>query len=368
MLVGDEDDLRGGLRALSSAPPPPPDDRVAASVRRARQIRRRRAAAASVAVLVPAVLVGTRLAWPAPERRVTPVAQWPDARDRSLDAYGDLALAAWSERSGGLFPGESVRWLYSGRVPQTDTPQVVVVFATCTADACSRLVMQHAVEEDARDPDDDRSMSSWGGETYDLVSGAPAPPVSAYLAGFEQERGTTNVLFVYAGPDAARVTYASPAHRPATGGSGDLPRSRTAFAGEVGYLSAPATITVFDIEGDVIHQGVAGEPGDVPRVRRVDEVEIPPGFDRLMATSGQADGRTGFGNHAADAPYAVFARCRGDAPLELSVDGRAYRVTCDDRQRQVTPVLPKPRDRAYLIEIDSDDPFTAYAIAVAVPD
>ena len=366
MLIDDENDLRAGLRALTADPPAQPVDRVDAAVRRAGAIRRRRAAVTAVAMLLPAAGFGTRHLLPDPGRAFTPVAEWPDARDRSLDRYAAEALREWDERyDTDLAPGETVRWLYSGRVPGTES--IVVAFATCVVDRCGRLVLLHGLTKDVGTPDGDRSFSHWTGETRAIDPDAEPAPLSAYYWGADAGRGSTNVVFVLAGPDAARVTYESPARRPGTGGSGEIPRAGAVFAADVGYLSAPATITVRDRDGDVRYRGPVGTPDDIPSVPRVDHVDPGPRYDVDLSMSGQlSDGDDSLRHGSLGAGrYVVFVRCLGDRALRVTVEGVPHRTPCDGRARRVTAPFPKPRDRWLEIELRTSDRYTAFALAVA---
>lgn len=361
MLI-DEDDLRTGLRALAAAPPPQPADRVESSVRRAGTIRRRRAATVSLAVLGPAVALGALALIPAGDAGPAPLAKWPDRRDPALVATSEVALGEWLDRSRTpLGPDRRVRWLYAGRVPGADG--VVVAFATCGPVGCDRVVGMLGPADAT--PDGDPNSSEWLMDSRDLDPAAPPAPYTTYLDGPRASNGPTNVVFVLAGPDAARVTWESPARMPGTGGSGELARAGGAFAANVGYLSAQATVTVYDGAGVVVHRGQVAGADRVPSARLLDgDLDPGPGWDVFTSMSGQLSYQDDFEDTTVDRPYAVFVRCLGPGPMAVVLDGEETDATCDGRVRRVTPVRPAPRD-GVTTRLTAYDPFTVYEVAFA---
>lgn len=362
MRIDDENDLRTGLRALTAAPPPQPPDRALRSIAHARTIRRRRAAAASLAVLVPAVALGVLALVPAREARPVPLAKWPDRRDPALVATSEVALGEWLDRSSTpLGPDRRVRWLYAGRVPGVDG--VFVAFATCGPVGCDRFVAMLGPADAT--PDGDPNSSAWLMDSRDLDPAAPPAAYTRYLDGPRTTNGPTNVVLAVAGPDAARVTWESPARRPGTGGSGELADAGGAFAANVGYLSDHATVTVYDRAGAVVHRGPVAGADRVPSARWLDgDLDPGPGWAVLSAMKGQLRYQDHSEDTTIDRPYAVFVRCLGPGPMAVVLDGEETDATCDGRVRRVTPVRPAPRG-GVTTRLTAHDPFTVFEVVYA---
>lgn len=367
-MITDENDLRSGLRALSGTLPPPPEARAEASVRRAHAIRRRRAAVTAVAVLVPGVAFG---GWalrpePAPKPDYSSVLSWPDRRDPALRRYERVALADWRDSQlNQLYPGETVRWLYSGRIAEAN--EIVVAFATCGPDACRQVVLLHDEEATALEDDGDSSMSNWVGETRELVAGAPMAPLSDYLASADRpDTGPRTVLFVLPAPDAARVSYVSPERAGRGGAEGTLERQGAAFVGDVGYLAADATITVRDADGDVRHEGRVGDDDAEGNAELIKEIDLGPGWDANTTAWGQL-GRHGdhFENATGSGPNALFVRCVGAAPIKAELNGRKKVVPCDGQPHHVAGPFPRSEGLFTSSSLTSDDPYVVFVAALA---
>ena len=366
-MITDENDLRSGLRALSGTLPPPPEARAEASVRRAHAIRRRRAAVTAAAVLLPAVAFG---GWatvrPEPKPDYSSVLSWPDRRDPALRAYERVALDEWLDSQfNELNPGETVRWLYSGRIAEAN--EIVVAFATCTPTACSRVVLLHDDIASAAEGDPDPSVSEWIGETRELVAGEPMTPLSDYLWSVDRpETGFRTVLFVLPAPDAERVTFVSPERAGRGGVEGTLERQGAAFAGDVGYLAADATITVHDGDGDVRYEGRVGDDDALGSAEQIKGIDLGPGWDANMTTWGQL-GRDGdhFENATGSGPNALFVRCVGAAPIKAELNGRKKVVPCDGQPHHVAGPFPRSEGLFTSSSLTSDDPYVVFVAALA---
>ncbi|HWL36934.1 MAG TPA: hypothetical protein VNQ77_12130 [Frankiaceae bacterium] len=364
MTIHDEQDLRERLLAVSAATPPAPASRADSAVRRAAGIQRRRAAVAAVAVLVPAFVVGAVALRPAPSVDYASPASWPDRRDPALADLEEPAVADWAN-SAGLAPGERVHWLWSGRVPATG--YVVMAFAVCAEDTCGRTVLQYGDEDLLREPGE----NAWQTTSWDIAPGTPAPPLSEYLVTDATYRaGPRTVLFVLPAPDAAEVSYDSPARAGRGGAAGRLAPLDGAFAGDVGYLAEHATITVRDEGGRVRHTGLVGDEDSVGSAERIDTVAIPPGYD-AVATQWNQIGTTPETNahlNASRRERALFLRCAAIAPMRVVVNGVETQVRCDGITRMVAPPA-LPLGGTYEYTLSSDDPYAVYVAteAVAVP-
>jgi hypothetical protein len=363
MPIHDEADLRAALRALGDPQPPQPAARVEAAVGEAARIRRRRATVTAALALVPLVVVGVLVAPRPPERRgPTPLTAWPT---RPLDLIASNALEHWRFRGSALRADEAVRLLYSAQVP--GSTYVVVVFATCTPERCSRLVLAHALAKDVPEIADDEG-SSWSLRTEPLDETKPVPVLSEYLSTEFGSLGPRNVLFVLTGPDAARVAWSSAPRRPGSGGSGQLSDLGGAFAGDVGYLSSPAIVTVSDAGGGVLAAGPVGEPEDVPNAAwTVGEVEVPNVYAQRSTSRGQVRDPEGQGfGRGFVGPYWLFVRCVGDAPLRVTARDTTTETPCDDRSRLAAgPLTRAPGEAEVFFEISSGDPYTVASIALA---
>lgn len=366
MTIHDEQDLRDRLRAVSAATPPAPPERVDAAVRLAGSIKRRRAAVAAVAVLVPAAAFGVGLTRPAPPAGYASPASWPDRRDPALADLEEAAIASWRD-AGGLLPGERVRWLWSGRVPATGN--VAMAFATCAGETCSRVVLQRGDEDLLREPR--LPATSWDTTTWDVPPGGQAPPLSEYFeTDATYDSGPRTVLFVLPSPDAAEVAYETPVRGEIGGAAGSLEPLRGAFTGDVGYLVGDATITVRDEGGTALYTGQVGDQDSVGSAELISGTDLPPGFEERTTDSGQV-GRAFNGKGTernARERLALFVRCAGRAPLDVTFEGQEERVPCDGATHQVGDVTPfhAPFD-VFEYRAVSTDPYAVYAATLAEP-
>lgn len=366
-MLTDENDVRAALRDLSAVTPPQPDERADRAVRRAGRIRRRRAAGAAALVLLPGIAFGAWTLRPAPPPDYTSVASWPDRRDPALRQYEEVALSEWLDSQvNELRPGESVRWLYSGRIAAAN--EIVVAFATCGPETCSRVVLSHDEAATAHAADPDTSVSNWVGETRELVPGEPMAPLSDYLSSADRpESGPRTVLFVLPAPDAARVTYVSPERAGRGGAAGTLEREGAAFVGDVGYLAADATITVRDADGDLLHEGRVGDAESHGHAEQIDGIDLGAGWDSTSTATGQLDDN-GFHYEDAtrDGPVALFVRCVGAGPVTAELNGRAETVPCDGQPHRVAGPIRRDQSLA-VFELRSDDPYVVFVAALAEP-
>ncbi len=377
MLIEDEDDLRAGLRVLST-PPPQPTERVERAVSRARAVRRRRAALAGAAVLMPAVALGAVALRPAPSPTLdlTNVLNWPERRDPDLAQIERNVLTEWAYGpTEALAPDETVRWLYSGRVPGTDS--VVVAFATCRPGHCTRTVLAHGDQAEMAEHPKDDSSTDWLTQTRELAPGEPVGALSEYLdSAARPEEGPTTVLFVLAAPDAGQVTYTAPTREGSGSSSGPLTLTGGAFVRDVGYLEAPAVVTVVRADGSFAYQGRVGDEDSVGNARLIVGIDVPAGYadsgwsgGQLMSPLSSQDGAL-----SRSAPHALFVRCVAASPLRVEMHGAKREVPCDGRVHRATPVVPpimvefRPglgKQAAFEYHLDSDDPYTVYALALA---
>jgi hypothetical protein len=284
---------------------------------------------------------------------VSPVSEWPDLRDPEHHDDSGEAYDGWLAEGHRLRRGESARWLFGGEVPGTDDD--LYVFATCTErGACSRIV---SVRDVAMDAALYRSRTQDLGDAYPVFSEyAPAEDAP--------ERGAQNVVFVLAGPRAARVEWASPRHQPWAGGRGVLRGADGAFAANVGWLAAPVRLTVRDAGGEVLHAGDVGQPGDVAYARRLFGGLNLKGYRPAFDYSGQLiTGADSVTHEAKDpGPYELHVRCVGTQPLRLFVGDDPYEAPCDGEGRILSPPMPPPASGVFELRMSGTDPYTVYAV------
>lgn len=364
MVDRDEAALREGFRVLDTlVAPARPDLADVVLGRLARRRARRttlRVAVTSLAVGLVVTVAGTAPSENAEDVATSPVLAWRAFRDPALDGESQRAVAAWQGAGGGMLrPGESLRWLYSARVPGTE--EVAVAFATCVAEHCDRVVIAHADRRDLANPgiEDDEA---WVVTTQHL-SGSTDPVLAAFLDGpGVNDRGPTNVILVVAPPATARVTYT------AGGRTHDLPRAGGAFAGNVGYLDARVSVTALDADGRVVAAAPVGGAGDsgVPNVRWVPLPEVPRRYRVIGLSRGQMRDPFLYSRNrpATRKHFVVFARCEGQFEMGFTVLGETHLLRCDGRTRRLIAEKVIPAE-GIAFSMGSNDPFTVYSVAIA---
>jgi hypothetical protein len=366
MLIDDEQDLRAGLHALTAAPAPLRPGLAERSVRRAHAARVRRLGVSAVAVAAVAVAVPLAVPHPAP-RPPAPLAEsllsWPDLRDPAWKPAADVALAEYLDFPGNEGNAADVRWLYAGEVPGS-ADFVAVAWAFCPDGRCTRVVLAEANREDALTRDGDPSSSSWGTHDGDVLPEAPQAPLAAYLPG-RGARGATSVVLAVVPPGTTGVSWSAPALRAGTGGSGTLAPSGGVFVGDIGYLSAPARLS---LTGPVPYEGPVALPGDeetqVGQAPALKQLTVPAPYERASAGSGQTDQPISYQDESQrGSRVVVVARCEGTAPLRATLNGRKARpLPCDGLQRTLFADQPARRPQDLMIE--GEDPYASYAFAV----
>jgi hypothetical protein len=359
----DENDLREGLRALTAAAPASPH-LVDRSVGRAARIRRRRMTALAVATVVAVAVPATTVRLAANERRTpaahtpTTIRDWPRHIDPALQPYLDRAISdylrpgAFHEAEGDPVP------LFAADVPGTD--EVAVAFALCHEE-CTAAVLSFATKSSALEDTGDPGVSNWISITRDVVGGVPVAPLATYLRPSDNRPG--NVLVVLGPPETAAVSWTSEPKRPDTGGSGRLDPFGGAFAGSVGYLSAPAKLSLLDAKGRLVAAGTAGTDTLLPAVPPVDAPALPAGWELAGGAGGQLEnGSTSLIDSSPGGASAVFVVCDGFRPVAVVVAGVNASAPCDRQAHQID--FPPVRSGDLEVHL-SGDPYTAYHFVLA---
>jgi hypothetical protein len=363
----DEDELRTGLRALSAGPAPPAPGLAERSARRARVVRARRVVAGGLVTAAAALAaVPVVLPHPRPARPVTmstSLLSWPDLRDPAWYAATDVALSEYLRMPHEPIPeDETVRWLYGGLVPGTG--HVAAVWAYCRPEGCSRVVVARSMRENALTPGSEEGFTQWPADEAVVGPESPAAPVSTYLMGHSgAPDGPHTVLLVLAPPGTRGVGYSSPTLRAGTGESGVLHQDRGAYLGDIGYLSADARITV---TGAAPYEGPAGTTdanGDRQHgfTRWVPDAVLPAPYPRSGSGREQLSGSSGFHDATRHGGrVAVAARCRGTAPVAVTVGRKTVHVACDGANH--VAFTGEPFHGALELDYEATDPYTAFAV------
>jgi hypothetical protein len=359
MTADDERWLRDRMAAVAAVEPPA--DLAARAERTAGRIRRRRyglaAGVAAVAAAVPLVLGGAggtdrslppaRPADPAcqPSEQVLP--DQPDAvsaADVTWPYRGDPALRPTLDRvmTGSIdsLPGEpalATRPLYARRLAEP-AGSAVFVFAAEFASRTQWMVLAAALPADPRGdlplrfdgPVSSARLPRLGPEVQVSllvpVEGAAGGPLPA--TGWDRYG---NLLVALGAPGADQVEYRA-CYRDrffSVRGSGDV------LVRPVGPVDAPGQLRVSAgsrlLAGGEVGEPLFGRPAVV--LPAVEPVPVPAGTREVQRLRAQGGGPQGPQSLGATVPAAtVIARCRGAAPLEVSVDYRPLgRVPCDEQ-------------------------------------
>jgi hypothetical protein len=334
----DEPDLRAGLRALAAAPPPAPDDREAGAVRRAGRLRVQRAVSAcavaavvvAVGLVAPKVIPNEGGSGPVRPAQMSAALQaWPKHAS-SYDRF-----KAYVEKDVAPPPGNSVRWLYTGSVPDTGGT-VALAYAVCGADACGSAglwLTSPAPIGDNADP----AERSWVRTSGSFSPDAPTAPLSWYADTPYATRGSVLVVVPPAGTES--VTWTAPG---ANGGT--LTRHGAMFSGVLGFVTGNATIVLKDRRGETFYEGPVGLPGSrdepVARAPFVEQVTVPPGYRSVLTTGQQFNGAQLASSFDVPADrigsgLAVAIRCAGPASIAVTYGDRTASVSCDGTLQRV---------------------------------
>jgi hypothetical protein len=361
----DEQQLRAGLHALAAAPPPTPGDREASAVRRAGRLRAQRAVSLAVAsavvvavgLVAPKVIPNEGGSGPVRPARMSAALQaWPKHAS-SYDRF-----KKYVEKDVAPPPGNSVRWLYTGSVPDTGGT-VALAFAVCGADACGTAGLWLTSPSPIRD-NADPAERSWVRTTGSFSPDAPTAPLSWYADADTPALGS--VLVVVPPPGTESVTWSAPG---ADGGT--LTRHGAMFSGVLGFVTGPATIVLKDRRGETFYEGPVGVPGhrDAPVARAPfpSTLAVPPGYVEVFRGGQQFDGDMA---HSFDVPpalvrsgLAVAIRCVGAAPIVVLYGTRTATVPCDDTPRTV---LAGPAD-APRISFTTTSKYVSYLAILVSP-
>jgi hypothetical protein len=361
----DEPDLRAGLRALAAAPPPAPGDREAGVVRRAGRLRAQRGIAVGLASVV-AVAVGLVAPKMIPnEGGSGPVR--PAQMSAALQAWPKHASShdrfrAYVAKEVAPPPGSSVRWLYTGTVPDT-AGTVALAFAVCDADTCGSAGLWLTSPVPGRD-NADPAERSWVRSSGAFSPDAPTAPLSWYADSDTPVRGSVLVVVPPAGTES--VTWSAPG---ANGGT--LQKHGALFSGVMGLVTAPATIVLKDRRGETFYEGPVGLPGHgaapVARAPFPGRLLVPPGYVVALRGGQQFDHELA---QSFDVPpalvrsgVAVLIRCVGPAPVVVLYGARTATVPCDDTPRTV---LAGPAD-APRIAFTTTSHYVNYTASVLSP-
>lgn len=363
MLIDDEDDLRTALRDATGPQPPLSGALAERAARRSAAVRHRRVALAAVATAavvaaVPAIQVAQRT--PEPKFLAASLLTWPDGRENGWEAAADMARHEAERMDQALHPeGTRVRWLYAG--PARGVDQVVVAWAYCGPDACTRVVLAHSDTDVATSPVTSADSTSWLSRYGDVAADTPIAAISGYLEGPKGAHGVTNVLVAVAPPKAKAVRWSSPARLPGTGGSGDMVKQGGAYYASIGYLSADPTLTVTLPHGT--RSATLGVPGAAEpehgRPLLPDEPVLPPGYERSFSAPGPAEG-VGINDQSPHGRrISVFAVCDDPGVRVLfEYEERQYPVPCDGTTHAAFLDLPVHGGVTWVQQTGPSHPYT----------
>lgn len=333
----DEQQLRAGLHALAAAPPPTPGDREAGAVRRAGRLRAQRAVSLAVAsavvvavgLVAPKVIPNEGGSGPVRPARMSAALQaWP----KHASSYD--GLKAYVEREVAPPPGSSVRWLYTGSVPDTNGT-VALAYAVCDAGACTGVGLSLTSPVPGRD-NAAPAQRGWKDVFGRVSAEATTAPLSWYVDADRPARGSVLVVVPPAGTES--VTWSAPG---ANGGR--LRRHGALFSGVMGFVTGNATVVLKDRRGETFYEGPVGVPGSPEEpVARAPVPRAPgvlPGYVVVFSAGQQFDHEL---VQSFDVPparvrsgVAVAIRCVGPAPVTVRYGNLTAIVPCDERPRTV---------------------------------
>ena len=376
--MNDEVILREALHDLTLDQPAAPVDRVV-GVRR-HHVRRRTTQLAALAGVVALVAVAAAFVRTPfgndtePAHRSVPswALPWPDHRDGSVSQdVLDGAVLAWrymhitSPEQPAAAQPKKIVWYVGQKVAHGEW--VAVVFEVDTG-AGYRLVAGLTTPDAAAHPPVVRGQQlppAW--HLYDVP--APAPNYHGFVGlnfGASSSTGPfTDWIVVLAPPSARQVSWSGDGIK-----GGAAAPDRGLVVADVGRASGRIYADVFDrtdqigIVPSLAPVGVPGAPdSQIPQLVAPARLVGTPSTKLMGGLSGQgSSSATGLSHHPSG-PTTIYARCYGDGPIRVSIDGHgtdAVVIPCDNRQH----VLPGPQS-GHSIEVAASKG-TAWRVAVFV--